>query len=250
MRYGLIFIFGMLLSSAAVSQGGPWVGTLRDGSMVRIDPATHRALRYTQNGASPLWDGTHRLSNGSVIIVKDGVVVPDQTVMDSMAQVPGTSPVAPGRPMCLKLVKKVCGSNNECSDSPACSPARQLLSLENDEVRQLGIQPGEPGLLETARQCREALQNESFFTPCAANARVSKPTPCQELTNKVCGKADQCSDSPACDPARQLFDMETQELAASGTDEETETGAQCREALGNEKFFRPCDKPPAASATP
>jgi len=249
MRYGLIFFLGLLLTTNALAQGGPWIGSLRDGSVVRIDPSTHRAMRYTQNGASPLWDGVHRLHNGAVVIVKDGVVVTDRTVMESMAQTP-EPPLTPQQPMCLTLVKKVCGIGNECSNSPACSPARQLLSLENEEVRQLGARPGDTSLLETARQCQEALDNEAFFTPCAASAEAARPTPCHELTLKVCGEADQCADSSACDPARQLFDLETQEMTTSGSSEETETGRQCREALANERFFSPCAKPAPHVAQP
>jgi hypothetical protein len=51
-----------------------WTGTLADGTLVRVDPRNQRVEHFTPRGATQLWDGTHRLQDGSVIIVKDGVI--------------------------------------------------------------------------------------------------------------------------------------------------------------------------------
>ena len=64
-RFTLI-LPALLLAGAACAQN--WTGSLDSGGVVRIDPNTNRATVYSDNGSTQLWDGTHELQDGSVII--------------------------------------------------------------------------------------------------------------------------------------------------------------------------------------
>jgi hypothetical protein len=55
----------LVLSSGRVLAGS-WTGSLHDGSVLKVDPGSRRAMRYYNGGVAPLWDGTHRMENGSV----------------------------------------------------------------------------------------------------------------------------------------------------------------------------------------
>ena len=232
-----------------------WTGTLQRGGVVTLDPNTNRATLYTDKGSTPLWDGTYRLQNGKVIIVENGVVISGagshQTPI-TPAPEPEGELEAPASSACVELVIKVCGFNGECSDQPACSPARQLMQLERDEAWQTRSQ----GPNQTTAQCREALQNEAYFARCERKVLSDVPTACTRLVDRVCGEGDQCSDAPACAPARQLLAMETQErLASRDPDRPTYSSQQCQQALEKADFFKPCqaeasrqDRPTAAGA--
>ncbi len=218
-----------------------WTGTLQNGGVVTLDPDTNRATLYTDQGATQLWDGSHRLRDGSVLTVENGVVIsrsgaPRTPAIPETAPEPGLE--APASSACVELVIKVCGFNGECGDAPACSPARQLMQLERDEAWQTRSQ----GPNQTTGQCREALQNEAYFSRCEKKRELGDmPTACSRLVDRVCGDGDQCSRSPACEPARQLLAMETQErLASRNPDRPTYSSRQCREAMEKADFFQPC----------
>jgi hypothetical protein len=240
-QYHLTLLLALLLPGLLLAQD--WTGSLEDGQVVRVDPSTNRATVYSDKGSTQLWDGTHQLQDGSVIIVNDGVVtsgggstrqtpIVHQVIGERMASTP--SP-------CVELVIKVCGFNGECSDSEACSPARQLMKLEKEEAWQARGKGGD----ETAAQCREALANESFFKLCEIEKKVSKkPTSCQKLVAFVCGPAGQCSESEACAPARQLLEMESKERSLNRTPERpTYSSKKCTEALEEPEFFKGCSVP-------
>ena len=237
----------LLLSLPALPQS--WTGSLERGGVVSIDPNTNRATVYSNSGAGQLWDGTHRLEDGSVIIVNDGVV----TSGGGQAGPGASSSAAPlihdgagtrANSVCVSLAIKVCGFNGECNDSPACSPARQLMKLERDEIAQ-----GAGQSTQTSAQCREALSDESFFARCRKKQPAGKPTACQRLVNRVCGSDGQCSDSAACSPAQQLLTMENREREASRHPERpTYTSRKCSEALKGSDFFKHCALETAASA--
>ncbi len=215
-----------------------WTGNLEKGGVVSVDPSTNKAKVYSDNGSVQLWDGTHRLQDGSVIIVNDGVVTSRTSQREIQAPEPVMEETSGIRAdsVCVSLAIKVCGFNGECNDNPACSPARQLMKLERDEATQTGGSG-----TQTSSQCREALANEAFFSRCRKKHVSSTPTPCQQLAARVCGADGQCTDSPACSPAQQLLTMENREREASRDPERaTYTSRKCSEALAGSDFFTSC----------
>jgi len=70
---------------------------------------------------------------------------------------------------------------------------------------------------------------------------VDGHSPCERLVRKVCGPGGACAEAAACDPARQLQDMEREEQRRLGTPErQTFTSGKCIEALRDD-FFVACD---------
>lgn len=248
MKKSLALTLLLLLSLPLVALAQTWTGTLQGGGVVTVDPNTNKATLYTDKGSTQMWDGAHRLQDGSVIIIDNGIVTSGagshQTpITPPVASEPGVS--APASSVCVELVIKVCGFNGECSDKPACSPARQLMQLERDEAWQSRSQ----GPNKTSGQCREALQNEDYFARCEQNELLDTPTACKRLVDSVCGDQEQCDTAPACSPARQLLAMETQErLAARDPERPTYSSKRCLEALGGSDFFKRCLAPEQSPA--
>jgi hypothetical protein len=234
----VFLLFALFCTTQSLAQS--WTKGLAEGGVISVDPSTNKATVYTGKGSTQLWDGTHRLNDGSVVIVRDGIVT---SGIDSAAPVPmaPASSEEPAIPLassaCVELVIKVCGFSGECRDEPGCSPARQLMQLEKDEAWQTGSK----GPNETSVQCRKALRNENFFSRCAIVQPSDAPTACQNLVARVCGEELQCSAAPACSPAQQLLAMETQErLASRSPDRPTYTSKKCEESLGKSDFFIAC----------
>ena len=230
----------MALFCATQSLAQSWTKGMADGGEVSIDPRTNKATVFTGKGSTQLWDGTHQLNDGSVIIVRDGIVTSGagSAVPFVTEPINGEEPTdTPASSACVELVIKVCGFSGECRSDAACSPARQLMQLEKDEAWQ--TQSKAPN--QTSLQCREALANEDFFTRCALLQPSEAPTSCQKLVENVCGIENQCSKGPACSPAQQLLAMETQERLASGPpDKPTYTSKKCEESLTESTFFTTC----------
>lgn len=231
-------IFTLFYTAQGYTQS--WTKGLEDGGVVSVDPNTNKATVYTGKGSTQLWDGAHRLNDGTVIIVRDGIVTSGAASAAPLASEPAadnepTEPLASSA--CVELVIKVCGFNGECKDEPGCSPARQLMQLEKDEAWQTRSN----GPNNTSVQCREALENERFFARCTVVQPTDTPTACQELVASVCGSENQCSEEPACSPAQQLLAMETQErLASRSPDSPTYTSKKCKESLRKSNFFTAC----------
>ena len=233
-----ILTFALLYTTQGSAQS--WTKGLEDGGVVSVDPQTNKATVYTGKGSTQLWDGAHRLNDGTVIIVQDGIVTSgvDSTAPHPLAPVAEDEAAQPlTSSACVELVIKVCGFNGECKDEPGCSPARQLMQLEKDEAWQTRSN----GPNTTSVQCREALENEQFFARCTIVQTTEKPTACQNLVASVCGSENQCSEAPACSPAQQLLAMETQErLASRSPDRPTYTSKKCAESMTKSEFFSAC----------
>ncbi len=232
-RYLFSLLLILLVSFAASAGEGTWRGLLQDGSRITIDPATNKATRTMQGETTPLWNGVHRLNNGAVIIVRDGVVVRDETVINAQrAQAHDRLHAA-----CMQLVTKVCGPHNECQKEPACDPARQLLIMERDELNSNWYGAD----LESSTLCLEALGNEAYFTPCQDPESDGDTASCERLAEQVCGAGDECDSTQSCRAARQMVAMEQQDLFnAPGTP--SPASGQCREALEQATaFFKACD---------
>jgi hypothetical protein len=217
-------------------------GNLKDGGRLQVDRTTMRPIVQTPQGTTvQLWDGVHRLEDGTTVTVRSGVVVPTQQMLEPPAPVP----VPAEEPShCLVLLRKTCGLHDECESQESCGHARQLLQMERDEhAEHRGSAIGPAGWLETTRQCEQALADGEFFKACNLPQRGSVASPCERLVDKVCGRTGACEGAPACGPAHQLLDGEYDERAASlYPDAITDTSGQCRQALQDQEFFLPCDR--------
>jgi len=238
-RSRIVFLLAVpLVLASGQAVAGSWTGTLHDGSVLKVDPGSHRAMRYYNGGVAPLWDGTHRLEDGSVVIVRDGQVVPTETMMNSWAGEPGSEPALSDR-YCDQLVRKVCGFHDECSPSQPCALARQLLGIEREQLHRVPIGAGPRPYTPSSGECRAALASPAF-PACGASVPDARQTACKKLVDKVCGAADECSMGKACNPARQLLQMESDERLQSADPEAvTPTGSECEKAMDN-AFFEPC----------
>ncbi|MES9960629.1 MAG: hypothetical protein ABW089_09350 [Sedimenticola sp.] len=226
-----------LLLPAAATASDRWSGQLQDGSRIDIDSQSNRATRYGGGGEKQLWDGVHRMDDGSVVIIKEGVVIsrPEQgspSVMEKpeAGEAQQTSP-------CVQLAIKVCGFNGQCRSSEGCDPARQLVKLEQEE----NWQNKGSGPNSTSEQCTASLRDETYFPPCRVSISSESPTPCQQLVTHVCGLNGECTDQDACPPAKQLLEIELEERAASRHPHRlTPTSRQCLEAVKNREYFKQC----------
>jgi hypothetical protein len=167
----------------------PWQAQLRSGGQVLVDPQTNRAtVRGPDGYETQLWDGVHRLNDGTELTVRDGRVVPNEEMMrrrdftpepaltDEPVPNPGVvgpastpefkppqSAVLDSSP-CAVLVRQACGRNDACAGETKCSAARQLVDMAAEEKAR-GADPR--ALTGTELKCREAL-TDSFFAPCEA----------------------------------------------------------------------------------
>lgn len=229
--YRALLLSMLFFSLCIQAQESSWQGELKDGSRITIDPDTNKVTRTSQGETNQLWDGVHQLDNGAVIIVRDGVVVKDQAILHMQQE----QEKRELEEACLLLVRKVCGPRNECDSHPACDPARQLLTMEQEESRNSWSDV----LPESSKQCLEALGNESFFKPCTKRSAGTPLSSCEKLQRKVCGGDKRCAESEACNAAGQLLKME-QEDRYSTTGDYSHASKQCNDVLNDNDFFRSC----------
>jgi hypothetical protein len=163
----LPLLFLLLLPLCSVHAAG-WTSQLQGGGTVTVDPNTNRAMVTRGGVTTQLWDGAHRLQDGSILITNRGVAIPNESILESRQLEPqetvewegvrivGTSP-------CEQLVRRVCGDQNQCGDAEACNPSRQLLEMENgerDASKNRGL------MTYTSGQCLKALKEREFFAIC------------------------------------------------------------------------------------
>jgi len=250
---------------AVTLQAAGWSAPLVGGGEVRVDPRTNRATILRGGVETQLWDGTHRLQDGSTLIIRSGQAVPNADILGSRRL-----PDQPERPTaeqwigvpiagyspCERLVRRVCGLAQECSSTEACDPARQLLEMEQQE-RMANDSPNY--MTHASGQCQEANQDKAFFVSCGQKnipgqtalspgqageaAGLRPPSACEALVDKVCGMQGDCSAQTACHAAQQLLQMAGELSADQGGNKDlaaNPTELQCTEALSDEGFFRPC----------
>jgi hypothetical protein len=163
----------LLLSAAFWLPALAYETRLQDGTRVQVDPRTNRAtILDSRGGATPLWDGVHRLQDGSIVTIRSGVMVPNMGMVQSQRQLP-TKAETPSADIdvdhaCGELVHKVCGPANQCQGSQPCSAARQLQDMDAGE--RADLQHRGPDFT-TATKCQEALRDPGFFAPCPGVAR-------------------------------------------------------------------------------
>ncbi len=167
---------GLLLT--VIQAHADWRAELATGGQVRVDPATNRATVTRGGVTTPLWDGVHRLKDGSAITVRSGQVVPNAGILrERHPRPPERKPDAArewvGQPIvgaspCERLVRRVCGGHAECARAPACAPARHLLVEERRERRE---SPTPDRMTYSSGQCRLAAGDTAFFRACGPGGR-------------------------------------------------------------------------------
>ena len=163
----VLFTFFMVASVAI--QASDWHSRLQGGGEVTVNPNTNRATVTTDGVTTQLWKGTHRMQDGSILIIhRGGVAVPNLSILETR-QLPAPEPEEwediqiVGYSPCEKLVRTVCGRESQCADSKACSPSQQLLAMEREE-RDSG---NNPNLMSyTSGQCLTASRDKDFFAVC------------------------------------------------------------------------------------
>ena len=232
-----VVAISILISTAAYAQANDI--TLEDGRAVTIDSATQQAT-IDDSANKPLWDGVHRLNDGSVMIIQDGVVISGGR-QTPVTQDPLNAPLASKTEYqispCVQLSINTCGFNGQCKDSAACLTAKQLVNLELEEqVRHLNA-VGD----STVDQCRKLLNDKRYFADCQPSQSENNETACSQLTSHVCGLKGECHDSEACKAAQQLLSMETEEIQQSRhRGRLTHSSLQCLEAVKNQDYFKQC----------
>jgi hypothetical protein len=242
----VLMIVGAMLLSGRLAFAAPWNAELGTGQQISVSPTDNRAVIESGRGqGKPLWDGVHRLSDGSTITIRSGILVPNEALQTYQAA-PGPpsdrsasdqetfSAPAGRRGSCDELVLSCCGLHGSCEDAEACVLARQLRRMQHqpDSVRLGNADWAE-------QQCREALQDHTRFTTCAREPSL-ETTACRQLLDRVCADRPRCGDSPSCRMARELFDLE-QAALDSGAEMELEViRPRCLELLGDHAFFPPC----------
>lgn len=161
----LAAVLGLSVTAATTAD---WTSGMQGGGTVTVDPDTRRATITRDGVTSPLWNGVHRLQDGSVLIVNHGEVVPGDS-MDSPRQLPREetsdwegAPIV-GYSPCERLTRQVCGKQDECVTAEACDPSRQLLTMEQEERAQAD---SPSRMTYTSGQCLEALQDKVYFSVC------------------------------------------------------------------------------------
>ena len=160
----------LMLASLSVSTSitADWSSNLQGGGTVTVDPDTRRATITRDGVSSPLWDGVHRLQDGSAMIINNGEVVTGLSA-DAPHQLPPPEPADwEGMPIvgyspCEQLTHRVCGLKNECASAEACNPVQQLLTMERGERSK--AKDGSR-MTFTSGQCVKSLHDESYFSRC------------------------------------------------------------------------------------
>ncbi|RKT47388.1 hypothetical protein [Thiocapsa rosea] len=174
----------LLLCAVHAHADATWTAPLQRGGQVEVDPRTNRPVLDQDGRRTQLWDGVHRLEDGSVIRIEGGRVVPTTDMLapsgaPSESATPDADPAKAaeategttepltgdrftGASPCEQLVLQVCGAARTCWREPACEAARQLREMEQEEW----LKGADPSLVtESGKQCEEAINN-AFFAPC------------------------------------------------------------------------------------
>lgn len=158
------------LSVTTVTAAG-WTSGMEGGGTVTVDPDTRRATVTRDGVTSSLWNGVHRLQDGSVLIVNHGEVVPGEHTASPPRQLPPPDKTdwedvkIVGYSPCERLARQVCGRQNECAAVEACRSSQQLLAMEQDERT---MADDGSRMTYTSGQCLGASKDVEYFSVCRA----------------------------------------------------------------------------------
>jgi len=138
MKAGIPLLIFLLLLPLSAARAADTYFDMQGGGTVRVDPDTNRATITRGGVTTPMWDGTHRMEDGSILIINRGVAVPNQPVLDARKlpeprEEEWASELIVGYSPCEKLVRRVCGREDQCAGAEGCNLARQLLGMEREE---------------------------------------------------------------------------------------------------------------------
>ena len=164
----LLLAMVLALSVTTVTAAG-WTAGMQGGGTVTVDPDTGRATVTRDGVTSSLWNGVHRLQDGSVLIVNHGEVVPGEHAASPPRQLPPPDTAdwedvkIVGYSPCERLARQVCGRHNECAAVEACRSSQQLLAMEQDERTR-----ADDGsrMTYTSGQCLGASKDMEYFSAC------------------------------------------------------------------------------------
>jgi hypothetical protein len=231
MRQLIISLF-LLLLAPAVAAGWQPLPMTQQGHELRYDPQTSRVETRVNGQVRPMWDGVHRLENGQVLRIRNGIAVRDETVMQSESR---PQSLRDEVSTCRRLVRRSCGLGGTCGHTESCRHASQLLGFHNEAKH------SDRHKIEL--QCLEALDDTALFTPCPVPPGKSWGSACFDLVVKSCGTLGQCREAEGCDLARQLQQMEYDEkLMLIDTRQKSPTTHQCEEVFPDDEVFVPCLK--------
>lgn len=244
---GLVTAGLLLLMPTGPATASSWEAELADGRRIHVDPTTNRPIVESKDGRErQLWDGVHRLDDGSTITVRSGIMVPNEEVStlrrpepskpeagaDEEADAADAS--AEDTESCDQLVLKTCGLRQACEADESCRLSRQLRAMQLQAVGS-----NEDNLGWTEQRCREALGNDQEFPYCDQEPPLVTAA-CQELADHVCGATQRCAGSSSCLLARELLDLEGQAGAAEDAAQVERVRQQCHKVLVEHAFFPPC----------
>jgi len=172
MKKTTILLLAVVLGASATALlAADWNSQLEGGGIVTVDPDTQRATVTRDGVTAPLWNGVHRMQDGSALIINQGEAVAGMPATRAPRQLeaPDTEDwegaLIAGFSPCEQLTQRVCGPHDECAAAAACSPAQQLLTMEREERSQAA---DGSRMTFTSGQCIKAGKDVQFFTACNA----------------------------------------------------------------------------------
>lgn len=142
---------------------------LENGGRVVVDTDTKRATVTRDGVTTPLYDGTHRAADGSILVIRQGITTipyeappPPREAKEQSAETWEGAPIIGFSP-CERLVQDVCGRQDQCADTEGCALARQLLGMEKEE-RDASEQRNR--MTYTSGQCTESGKDSEIFPAC------------------------------------------------------------------------------------
>jgi len=144
------------------------------GGVVTVDPDTRRATVTRDGVTTPLWNGVHRMQDGTALIINQGGAVAGVPAPGPLHQLPPPeaedwegAPIA-GYSPCEQLTQYVCGPQDGCATAEACVASRQLLAMEQQER---ASSTDHSRMTYTSGQCQNARNDVTYFSAC----RAAKP---------------------------------------------------------------------------
>jgi hypothetical protein len=212
-----------------------WQADLEDGRRISVDLSSNRVQLVTGKGrGAPLWDGVHRLSDGSVITVRSGLMVPNREVLAARDAPPLKRQTRTTASACSQLIDKTCGVHRACESTQGCDLARQLRALQWNRVA-----PDPAGSDWAEARCRHALADDAAFAPCDLPP-ADEPGICHRLVRHLCGENNRCAATESCEIARQMLELEQAALRDGVADYAVDSRRQCQSAFREHAYFPPC----------